>query len=202
MKLIIVLSVFILSLTSMVFALPYEDGKSDAATHQSYGDRMMGMTFADDGFVQIGDDGVVRSWNGEGEVVDYVRLDNAELLDSLSAVARVQDEAKLVEAYSRLAMVNGYSVPDAEVFNPPAHIKPSRFTDVSAMEKRTTNTKTSVNPTQVLGKRQKPGPEPPLPAAGDRSGDHYIQRYTVVDKAVHEITMELTAELTECEGLA
>ena len=122
---------------------------------------MMGMTFADDGFVQIGDDGVVRSWNGEGEVIDYVRLDNAELLDSLSAVARVQDEAKLVEAYSRLATANGYSVPDDEVFNPPAHIKPSRFSDDTAMEKRTANAKVSANPAQVLGKRQMPAPPRP-----------------------------------------
>ena len=82
-----------------------------------------------DGFVQMGNDGVVRSWDGDGKVIDYVRLNNRQLIHSVHLFGghSKRDKDSVLES---LRDVNGHDVSSDEVFNPPEHIKPLEFRDV------------------------------------------------------------------------
>ena len=79
----------------------------------------------DDGFLHLGNDGVMRSYAPNGTVIDVLCLTNAELLDHthrLLAGADVKDTLR-----NNWAGVSGKDALDEHLFNPPNHILPSVF---------------------------------------------------------------------------
>ena len=88
---------------------------------------MYNMTLDDFGFVQMGNDGVVRSWDGDGKVIDYVRLNNRQVIHSFHYFGRhsKRDDEDFVLRYLRY--VNGHDVPSHEIYTPPEAITPPEF---------------------------------------------------------------------------
>ncbi|KKZ65654.1 hypothetical protein EMCG_08515 [[Emmonsia] crescens] len=71
------------------------------------------------GFKHVADDGIARSYNRDGVVVDYVRLNEKQMME----VARwhPEDEGYLT---SHWKSVNGLEVPESQVWSPPHHFRP------------------------------------------------------------------------------
>lgn len=71
------------------------------------------------GFKHVADDGIARSYNRDGAVVDYLRLNEKQMMD----VARwhPEDEGYLT---SHWKSVNGLEVPESQVWSPPHHFQP------------------------------------------------------------------------------
>ena len=77
------------------------------------------------GFVHFGDDGVVRSYAGNGTVIDYASLSNEHLMET----AQVNRPFISDQSYQHLLEVwdgvDGNNVKDAnQIFDPPASIRP------------------------------------------------------------------------------
>lgn len=84
----------------------------------------MSMQLPGDGFVHIADDGIARSYDERGVVVDYCRLSNDQLrsmMESLPPSIRHQ-QAHLKEVYEG---VDGHDVTDkTQIWDPPPELRP------------------------------------------------------------------------------
>lgn len=78
------------------------------------------------GIMHFADDGVVRSYDGNGKVVDYVRLTNAQLLHSITYDGSA-DKDEIDQLTHAWTGVDGHDVSDATCLNPPTSVKPARF---------------------------------------------------------------------------
>ncbi|EEH36663.2 hypothetical protein PAAG_07081 [Paracoccidioides lutzii Pb01] len=78
------------------------------------------------GFKHVGDDGIGRSYDRNGNVIDVLRLTNDELMQV--AFTQTDPEAKkhLEEVW---AGVNGHETPEKDLFSPPYNILPTRLTN-------------------------------------------------------------------------
>ena len=135
---------------------------------------MYNMTISDDGFVQMGNDGVVRSWNEDGKVIDYVRLNNRQLVHSVHYFGGHSKRDKDV-VLDMLRSVSGHDVPSDGVFNPPQHIMPPEFRD---------------------------SPSPPMPGTPPASeiGEDLEKRVTTTTLSILTITHPIPSAWPECIG--
>lgn len=87
------------------------------------------MKATNSGFTHIGDDGIVRSYTSTGQVIDALPLTNAQLL-TLIATLPVQLKPYTSHLYETYTNISGHTVPQAQWYNPPAHIKPREFSSL------------------------------------------------------------------------
>ncbi|KAF7192155.1 Lactobacillus up-regulated protein [Pseudocercospora fuligena] len=95
---------------------------------------MAGMNVDDDFFVHIADDGVVRSWASNGTVIDAVRLTNRQLLEQV-ANAPLHLKPYVPHLEKVYANVNGYDVPEDELYHPTRMNTPRAFGGPTANER-------------------------------------------------------------------
>ncbi|KXS99897.1 hypothetical protein AC578_919 [Pseudocercospora eumusae] len=87
---------------------------------------MAGMKVDGDFFVHIADDGVVRSWAANGTVIDAIRLTNRQLLEQIANAP--PPLAPYVPHLEKVyAHVDGYDVPDSELYHPTRMNTPTQF---------------------------------------------------------------------------
>ncbi|PGH04885.1 hypothetical protein AJ80_08434 [Polytolypa hystricis UAMH7299] len=73
-----------------------------------------------EGILHLGGDGVLRSWSGDYHtVIDYIRLRPKEIKHFYSGFARNHPEEFEKDTEESLAGIDGRTVTDAQVFNPP-----------------------------------------------------------------------------------
>ncbi|OTA67308.1 hypothetical protein K449DRAFT_430513 [Hypoxylon sp. EC38] len=73
------------------------------------------------GFVHIGDDGVLRSYGRDEKVVDYARLSPEQLKRAIDSWPNKDEHAHLNEVWDG---IDGRDVPHTEALDPPVHLKP------------------------------------------------------------------------------
>ncbi|OAX85406.1 hypothetical protein ACJ72_00217 [Emergomyces africanus] len=78
------------------------------------------------GFTHVGNDGVVRSYNGKGEVIDAARLTPQQLVAVAQEAPSADEKKHLLDVW---ANVDSSKVNETQMWNPPQHVLPSRFSN-------------------------------------------------------------------------
>lgn len=89
------------------------------------------MIHADDGVLHIADDGVARSYNGQGEVIDALRMSKAALLNWADHYTNKTEKSELKEIWDK---ADSTSVQDHDVFHPAASLLPRSIPDPEGPE--------------------------------------------------------------------
>ncbi|OAX78882.1 hypothetical protein ACJ72_06804 [Emergomyces africanus] len=85
------------------------------------------MKFDNEGLLQGGLDGILRSFDKRGNVIDSARLDSEQLM----VMARALNNKELASHWQN---VNSSEVDENEVWSPEKHLLPRRFTDPEEVE--------------------------------------------------------------------
>lgn len=86
---------------------------------------MTGLVLHPKGHLHLADDGVVRSYNDEGVVVDYVRLSNAQISEYLDGIKLSYSSSDMRHFQEIFDNVDGLNVTDREqLANPPSWLRP------------------------------------------------------------------------------
>ncbi|OJD12547.1 hypothetical protein AJ78_06874 [Emergomyces pasteurianus Ep9510] len=94
------------------------------------GDIMRRMRLDDEGLVDAGPDGILRSFDKRGRVIDFARLDHRQLMYTARALPNNNGLAK------RWQNVNSSEVDEETIWSPPKHLLPRRFTDLEAVDEQ------------------------------------------------------------------
>ncbi|KKZ64867.1 hypothetical protein EMCG_09244 [[Emmonsia] crescens] len=82
-----------------------------------------GLKHAPDGILHIGDDGVMRSFDEVGNVIDYARLNSTHLMTIAGWYSNgTQDHLQNV-----WANVDSFLVDEAQIWSPPEHLLPAQL---------------------------------------------------------------------------
>lgn len=77
-----------------------------------------------DGFFHLADDGVQRSYDASGNVIDYRQLTNAEIMSMIDALPASRADMSS-HLYAEFAEIDGTSVTDeAQLMDPSDHLRP------------------------------------------------------------------------------
>ncbi|KKZ63793.1 hypothetical protein EMCG_01897 [[Emmonsia] crescens] len=74
-----------------------------------------------DGFTHVGDDGIARSFDAKGKVIDFARLSNDQLTALAKRSSNAEDRDYLLGGWDG---VDGWSVGLDQIWNPPRHLLP------------------------------------------------------------------------------
>lgn len=103
------------------------------------------------GFVHVAGDGIARSYDGEGNVIDHHVLNNAQLLGHAADMFGDSETGRYLQHI--WANVDGNNVPEEHRMNPPDSLKPEQFR--AGKEDQTPNEARQVED-ELLGKRATP----------------------------------------------
>ncbi|KAK5684999.1 hypothetical protein LTS10_003074 [Elasticomyces elasticus] len=103
---------------------------------ETFMDVVRTMEHADDGFVHFGDDGIARSYRGDGTVLDARALSNGQLADMMDTTPSHQYTPGEMEHLRELWQnVDGHDVQDrSQLFNPAAYLRPAPDTEEHVQE--------------------------------------------------------------------
>ncbi|KAK3066676.1 hypothetical protein LTR53_016877 [Teratosphaeriaceae sp. CCFEE 6253] len=109
--------------------IDHPDASDHAKPAQSPDDSLIKMKQDPDGISHVAQDGVMRSYDGEGNVIDAFPMTNAQLL----TFAKSQPGNDPVERQQLLDVwrdVDGHEVTSyAQMFHPPKHLRPPKLDD-------------------------------------------------------------------------
>lgn len=102
------------------------DGRSQSKRGAGAPKSMADLQRADTGFVHVAADGVARSYNQFGQVLDYVQLDSAKLDKFVASLPPTMPEEEKSEYKDLLAGVNGFDVKSkAQLASLSARLRPA-----------------------------------------------------------------------------
>ncbi|KAK5711984.1 hypothetical protein LTR17_018123 [Elasticomyces elasticus] len=103
---------------------------------ETFMDVVRTMEHADDGFVHFGDDGIARSYRGDGTVLDARALSNGQLADMMDTTPSHQYTPGEMEHLRELWQnVDGHDVKDrSQLFHPAAYLRPPPDTEEHVQE--------------------------------------------------------------------
>lgn len=85
---------------------------------------ILGLSHEVTGYVHLAEDGVLRSYDGGENVIDYVRLNNAQIQHYVAKFASTFNVSQMDELYSAFNGVNGHDVVNEnQLTNPPAWLR-------------------------------------------------------------------------------
>lgn len=103
--------------------LPKKD-ETDKPQEQVQGKNFDDMIQDPEGFFHLADDGVQRSYDASGNVIDYRQLSNAEIMAMIAALPATRSDMA-EHLYAEFAETDGTTVTDeAQLLNPPKHLQP------------------------------------------------------------------------------
>ena len=120
---------------------------------------MFAVPIDPEGFIHVADDGILRSYSGDGKVLDAKRLSNAALLSYAAGGPRKSEEA-YTEGKDYLstiwADVNGDDVPETQLMRPLKNFLPAPIAqpELTKLEAAKINENTSPVPVSPLEERQ------------------------------------------------
>ncbi|KAK5740914.1 hypothetical protein LTR17_004268 [Elasticomyces elasticus] len=103
---------------------------------ETFMDVVRTMEHADDGFVHFGDDGIARSYRGDGTVLDARALSNGQLADMMDTTPSHQYTPGEMEHLRELWQnVDGHDVKDrSQLFHPADYLRPAPDTEEHVQE--------------------------------------------------------------------
>ncbi|OJD14627.1 hypothetical protein AJ78_05057 [Emergomyces pasteurianus Ep9510] len=104
----------------------------DSVIQQSLNEILRSLETTEDGVLHVGDDGIARSFNEFGVVIDFARLDR-EQLQSAMDLEPVTRHPHLQEVW---AEVDSSKVDLNQIWSPPEHLLPLQFRVTPAPQKR------------------------------------------------------------------
>ncbi|OJD19858.1 hypothetical protein AJ78_00218 [Emergomyces pasteurianus Ep9510] len=90
----------------------------------SVSDILLNLVTVSNGFVHVADDKIVRSYDEDGTVLDYVRLSD----DQLEEVLRQYPDSFREHLYAIWDGINSLEVDEEQIWNPPPHLLPPDLT--------------------------------------------------------------------------
>ncbi|KKZ65218.1 hypothetical protein EMCG_08926 [[Emmonsia] crescens] len=98
----------------------------DTSSGNKLGDILGSLGNHPDGLMHVGADGILRSFDGEGRVIDFARLDSGHLRTAAASWFPGQKEEGLIDFWQN---VDSSEVEEDQIWSPPSHLLPPRFSD-------------------------------------------------------------------------